>query len=132
MTCRTKYNNDYENKKIYDLFTGFKCEGREAYPDTTPKFVKQMNKLKDVSTGVKGKIIAPLIKKDKDEIIRLGEKLGVSFRDTFSCYVGGNTMIEHCGYCLSCRLRQEAFYWMNLRDPTKYKLKMKDYREAKS
>ena len=121
-----------KDKEIYDLFTGFKCEGKEAYPDTTPEFVKQMNKLREISTGVKGKIIAPLIKKDKDEIIRLGEKLGVKFRDTFSCYVGGDNLIEHCGYCLSCRLRQEAFYWMNLKDPTRYKIKMKDYREAKA
>ncbi len=120
-----------KNKK-YDIFTGFKSEGREAYPDTTMKFVKEMNKLRKTSTSVKGRIIAPLIKKDKDEIIALGNKLGVNFRDTYSCYIGTKKKnIEHCGYCLSCRLRQEAFYWANIKDPTKYKIKMKDFRLAK-
>jgi len=117
-----------KNKKTFDIFTGFKCEGKEAYPDATQEFVKEMNKLKNVSTAVKGKIIAPLIKKDKDEIIRLGEKLGINFGDTYSCYIGGNKLTEHCGYCLACRLRQEAFYWADIKDNTKYKIKMVDYR----
>lgn len=116
-----------KNKEKWDIFTGFKCEGKEAYPDTTKEFVNEMNKLKKVSTSVGGKIIAPLIKLDKDEIVLLGEKLNVNFKDTHSCYISN----MHCGYCLACRLRQEAFYWANVKDPTKYKEKMKDYRKAK-
>lgn len=116
-----------KNKKVYDIFTGFKCEGKEAYPDTTKEFVAEMNRLKKIATNVKGKIIAPLIKDDKDEIILLGKKLGVEFENTYSCYVDNE---KHCGYCLACRLRQEAFYWANIKDPTKYKVKMKDYRAA--
>ena len=118
-----------KNKKTYDIFTGFKCEGKDAYPDTTQEFVYEMNKLRKVSTKVKGKIIAPLIKKDKDEVICLGKKLGVKFEDTYSCYIGAKE--KHCGYCLSCRLRQEAFYWAGIKDPTQYKTKMKDFRTAK-
>jgi len=113
-----------KSKKIWDIFTGFKSEGREPYPDTTQEFVLAINKLRKQATTCKGKIIAPLIKLDKDEIIQLGSRLGINFRDTHSCYIS-NT---HCGYCLSCRLRQEAFYWANVKDPTKYKEKMKDYR----
>ncbi len=113
-----------KNKNIYDIFTGFKCEGKEAYPDTTPEFLKEINKLKSIATNIKGKISAPLIKLDKDEIVLLGKKLKVNFKDTHSCYVSN----QHCGTCLSCRLRQEAFYWANLKDPTYYKEKMKDFR----
>jgi len=120
-----------KNKEIWDIFTGFKCEGREAYPDTTPEFVKEMNELKSISTGINGKILAPLIKKDKEEIIILGEELGVKLEDTYSCYIGTKNKQEHCGTCLSCRLRQEAFYWADVKDKTKYKEKMKDYRKAK-
>ena len=115
-----------KNKQIWDIFTGFKCEGKEAYPDTTPKFVTEMNKLKKIATNIKGNIKAPLIKKDKDEIVLLGKKLGVNFKDTHSCYISN----KHCGCCLACRLRQEAFYWANVKDPTRYKEKMKDYRKA--
>ena len=52
----------------------------------------------------------------------------VDFKKTYSCYVGSRK--KHCGACLSCRLRQEAFYWANIRDPTNYKEKMKDFRLA--
>ena len=86
-----------------------------------------MNKLRKVSTAVRGQIKAPLINKDKDEIIRLGERLGVKLEETYTCYASNS---QHCGVCLACRLRQEAFYWANVPDKTKYKVKMKDYRRA--
>ena len=125
-----------KNKQIYDIFIGFKNEGKESYPDTTKEFVSSINKLIKINK-LKSKIIAPLIKKDKDEIILLGGKLGVNFKKTYSCYAGVNgektnkvNRTEHCGVCLACRLRQEAFYWANIKDPTKYMEKMKDFRLA--
>jgi 7-cyano-7-deazaguanine synthase len=116
-----------EKKEIWDIFTGFKSEGREAYPDTTESFVREMNKLKEVSSNIKGKIITPLIKMDKEDIIQLGEKLGVRLEETYSCYIDNE---KHCGTCLACRLRQEGFYWANVKDKTKYRERMKDYRRA--
>jgi len=100
-----------------EIFLGFKCEGQESYPDTTQDFVKQMNKLAKISCAGKFNIKAPLIKKDKEDIIKLGTRLGVDFKNTFSCYVGKK---QHCGYCLACKLRQAGFYWSNIKDPTKY------------
>lgn len=114
-----------KKKQKWDIFTGFKCEGKDAYPDTTQEFIKQINRLRKTATAVKGKIMAPLIKKDKDEIIKLGNKLGVKLEGSFSCYIGPKV---HCGTCLACRLRQEAFYWANIKDLTRYKEKMADYR----
>jgi len=115
-----------------DIILGFKCEGKESFPDTTIEFVRQMNKLEEISTSINGKIITPLIKKDKEDIILLGKKLGVDFKQTYSCYIGNGKVNgnKHCGVCLSCRLRQEGFYWANIRDPTEYKEKMKDFRLA--
>jgi len=115
-----------KNKQIWDIFVGFKCEGKESYSDTTPKFVEAVNTLMKASE-IRGKFVAPLIKKDKDEIVKLGEKLGVDLSSTFSCYISNKI---HCGTCLACRLRQEAFYWANIRDDTEYKEKMKDFRRA--
>lgn len=114
-----------KEKKKFDIFVGFKNEGKESYPDTSKQFLDNLNKISRLSTLSKNKIYAPLIDKDKEDIIILGKKLGVDFNKTFSCY---NSFSKHCGYCLSCRLRQEGFYWANIRDPTKYKSKMKDYR----
>jgi 7-cyano-7-deazaguanine synthase len=110
-----------KNKQKYDIFTGFKNEGKEAYPDTTQQFVNEMNNLERVSVGKKIKIIAPLIKKDKEDIIKLGIKLGVNLKETFSCYVGVNgDKIKQCGTCLACMLRKEGFYWAGIKDMTKY------------
>ena len=113
--------------KVSDIFVGFKNEGKESYPDTTKEFVRRINNLSEISCQEKFKIIAPLIKMDKEDIISLGKKIDVDFKETTSCYVGKK---EHCGFCLACRLRQEGFYWANIKDPTKYKNKMNDFRIA--
>lgn len=118
-----------KSKEKYDLFVGFKNEGKEAYPDTTPKFVNEMNRLSKIGCYENFQIKAPLIKKDKEDIVKLGVQLGVNLKNTFSCY--NSIEGKHCGYCLACRLRQEGFYWANIKDPTHYKEKMKDFRIAK-
>ena len=113
--AESKYIKD---KKIYDLFVGFKCEGKESYPDTTKKFVSEINNLASISCAHKFKLNAPLIDKDKEDIVLLGKKLGVKFENTYSCYIKKE---NHCGECLACKLRQAGFYWANVEDPTFYK-----------
>ncbi len=103
-----------KEKKEYSIFVGFKCEGEESYPDTTPEFVKKMNELSKIGCAKKFRIIAPMIKKDKEDIILLGEKLGVDFKKTVSCYVGKN---KPCKKCLACKLREAGFYWAGVEDP---------------
>lgn len=104
-------------RKKVTVFIGFKSEGHEPYPDTTQAFVRQMNALSRVAThGIM--IKAPFIEKDKEDIIRLGVRLGVDFTKTVSCYVAGT---RACGKCLACALRKEGFYWAGMRDPTEYR-----------
>ena len=98
-------------KKKFDIFIGFKNDGRESYPDSTKEFIEKINLLQ------KTRVIAPLIKMDKEDIVLLGKKLGIDFKNTFSCYSLNKI---HCGMCLACKLRQEGFYWANVKDPTKY------------
>ncbi len=108
-------NMTKENK--VDIFVGFKSEGKEPYPDTTPKYVHSMNQL--LSVAFKNmRLHAPFIDKDKEDIILIGEKLKIDFAKTISCY----TSNQHCGSCLACRLRKKGFYWANVRDPTFYAL----------
>lgn len=105
-------------KEIYDLFVGFKNEGRESYSDTTKQFVEKVNQLAKIACIKNFKIIAPFIKSDKEEIVQLGKKLGVNFKKTFSCYAPKNS--KQCGFCLACKLRQEGFYWAGVEDPSDY------------
>ncbi len=111
----------FKNKEVNDILVGFKCEGKESYPDTTKEFISEMNKLARNSCSIQLKIIAPLIKKDKEDIVLIGEKLGIDWKKTFSCYAPLKG--KHCGYCLACKFRQEGFYWANIKDPTIYKEK---------
>ena len=63
------------------------------------------------------KIVTPLIELKKTEIIQLGNKLGVPWEQTWSCYAGGENA---CGVCDSCRLRLAAFEELGLKDPVPY------------
>jgi 7-cyano-7-deazaguanine synthase len=59
-------------------------------------------------------IKAPLLKKNKSQIISLGVKLGVPFSLTRSCYRAGK---NPCGECDSCYYRAKGFKEAGLSDP---------------
>ena len=111
-------------KKRYDVIIGLKNEGSVHMKDTTEKFVKKMNELSEEATHHGGyKIIAPLIKKDKTEVVKIGVELGVPSELTYSCYVGNgfrDGKVVHCGKCLNCMLRKKGFYWSGVNDPSVY------------
>ena len=58
--------------------------------------------------GVTGgvEVLAPLMDLSKEDIVKLGAKLGVPFELTWSCYSGGE---KPCGHCDSCKLRARGF-----------------------
>jgi len=60
------------------------------------------------------RIIAPLLNKDKKDIIKMGIKLKVPFEYTWSCYQGGQFP---CLKCDSCRFRISGFEKLGLVDP---------------
>ncbi len=59
-------------------------------------------------------IVTPLIELKKTEIIQLGDRLGVPWAKTWSCYAAGATP---CGRCDSCLLRAAAFAQLGAIDP---------------
>jgi len=100
-----------ESLGIYDLICGFNVVDSPDYPDTTPAFVRAMSRAINEGTGIKFKskkfrIIAPLIRMKKAEIIRLGLKLGADYSYSISCYSGGEVP---CGRCSACLIRQRAW-----------------------
>jgi len=90
-----------------------------GYPDCRPEFVAKMRDALSIgifnsdSAGLG--VHAPLMNLNKSEIIRLGMQLGVSYKDTHSCY---NGIIGGCGECDSCILRRKAFYGLGFSDPS--------------
>ncbi len=88
-----------------------------TYPDCRPEFIDAMSQA--VATGTYAKIVlsSPLCHRSKIDVARRGHELNVPFKDTYSCYVGGE---KHCGCCGTCTQRREAFMGANLPDPTLY------------
>ena len=85
------------------------------YPDCRGEFMRAMGEAIRLGTYAQIEILAPFIGLTKDQIARRGHELGVDFRRTWSCYVGGEV---HCGECSTCRERHEAFVLAGLDDPT--------------
>lgn len=87
------------------------------YPDCREAFVDPMGKA--IKAGTYGEIIlvSPYCYKTKTDICRIGDKLGVIWENTYSCYKGGQI---HCGKCGTCYERKEAFREAGVKDPTEY------------
>src|SRR2546428_10502844 len=93
-----------------------------GYPDCRPEFYQAFEEVARLGTkrGVEGrpiKIVTPLIAMTKADIVRKGEELGVPWRLTWSCYLGGG---KACGVCGSCQLPLKGFKEAGVKDPLPY------------
>lgn len=83
-----------------------------GYVDCTASFLESMEHAINAGTercATQGKpirIVAPFLRKTKVDEVQLGQRLGVDFSHTWSCYQGEDTP---CGVCDSCLLRARAF-----------------------
>lgn len=104
------------------IFIGVISTDYSGYPDCRPKYIEAFQKMANLATkkGVEGKSIdikAPLLHMSKAKIILEGQKLGVPFKKTWSCYKGGK---KACGRCDSCILRLKGFKEASAKDPIEY------------
>lgn len=109
--------------KADEIYIGVNSIDYSGYVDCRPAFINKFQELIRVATvaGVQGKSIkikTPLINMTKAEIVKLGEKLGVPWDSTWSCYLGKKLA---CGICDSCQLRLKGFALAGVKDPLKYK-----------
>lgn len=113
----------------YDIYIGIRRETPVAMKDNTPEFIEEMNRVADIATHYGGyRVYAPLINYDKDKVVELGQKLGVEWKYTYSCYRGGLGFKEindekipiHCGWCSNCKRRFLAFKQAGVEDPSIY------------
>jgi 7-cyano-7-deazaguanine synthase len=111
--------------EAYDIFIGVNAVDYSGYPDCRPAFIAAFERMANLATraGVEGRVLTlqtPLISLSKAEIIQAGQRLGVDYSLTISCYApdaGGNA----CGTCDACRLRAAGFQAAGLPDPTRYR-----------
>ena len=98
-----------------------------GYPDCRPAFLEAFEAVARAGTkrGVEGdpiRVLAPLLRLTKAEIVTRGLELGVPFGETLSCYdpVERDGRWLHCGRCDACRLRHQGFEDAGVEDPTTY------------
>ena len=113
-----------EVNDIYDIFIGVNALDYSGYPDCRPEYIGAFEKMANLGTkfsqgSKKITIHTPLINMTKSEIILKGHQLGVSYKDTHSCYDPSNEGLA-CGECDACILRKKGFTMSNITDPTLY------------
>jgi 7-cyano-7-deazaguanine synthase len=107
-----------------DIFIGANALDYSGYPDCRPEYIEAFVRMANLATraGVEGgglRIHTPLISLSKAEIIRLGNRLGVEYALTWSCY-DPTPEGTACGRCEACILRRKGFREAGVEDPTRY------------
>ena len=87
------------------------------YPDCRATFIDAMNEATAYGTYNGVRIFAPYTDITKGEIAVRGKNLGIDYRETWSCYKGGE---KHCGKCGTCVERKEALSFAGIEDKTEY------------
>lgn len=111
-----------ENYGASTVFHGAaQADSVAGFWDGSEEFLEQINKVSALNRRNRIVIQAPLIDKSKEEIIKLGVKLGVNFSQTWTCYEGGE---QACGECTACSLRIKGFIDSGYIDPLNYKISL--------
>jgi 7-cyano-7-deazaguanine synthase len=102
-----------EAREAQEIWIGVNAIDYSGYPDCRPEFIEAFQQviLKGTRSGIEKKeprIVAPLIRLTKAEIIRRGTGLGVDYSITHSCY-DPDPQGRACGNCDSCILRRRGF-----------------------
>jgi 7-cyano-7-deazaguanine synthase len=105
----------------HDIFIGVNALDYSGYPDCRPEYLEAFERMAALATkaGVEGRplrVLAPLLRMSKAEIIHHGLALGLDYALTHSCY-DPTPSGAPCGRCDSCRLRAKGFAEAGVADP---------------
>ena len=108
-----------EKMKAEEVWYGAaEADSLAGYWDGSKQFVDCLNELSSLNREHDIKVVAPLLKLSKKEIILKGVELGVNFGDTYTCYSGEYPCDADSA---SSSLRLKGFIDAKLRDPLQYK-----------
>lgn len=103
-----------ESRGCPSVYYGAQAHDQYGYWDCTPEFIQRANSLLSLNRSIPVTIKAPFAEMSKADEILIGQKLGVDFSKTWSCYRGDETP---CGTCPTCVERSNAFKQAGIRDP---------------
>ncbi len=114
-----------EARGAEEIWIGVNAVDFSGYPDCRPEFLDAFRRviLAGTKSGVERgepRVVAPLLRMSKENIIRTGASLGVDYSLTLSCYDPDGEG-RACGHCDSCLLRKEGFAAAGEPDPTRYR-----------
>jgi 7-cyano-7-deazaguanine synthase len=103
-----------------EIYIGANAIDYSGYPDCRPAFLTAFERMAQRGTragtegGARFRIRAPLLRLSKEQIVLRGERWGVPWKLTWSCYAGGR---RPCRRCDACRLRAKGFRAAGRVDP---------------
>ena len=102
------------------IFVGAVWEDSSGYPDCRPEFYVAFEEAIRLGTRPETqiRIVHPVIRMTKADIVRRGTELRVPFELTWSCYQAED---RACVVCESCRLRSKGFREAGIADPIAYR-----------
>lgn len=112
-----------ETVGAFDIFIGANVVDYSGYPDCRPEYLQAFEGMANLATAAtinsdqRFKIIAPLLRMNKSDIIKTGLELGVNYSSTISCY-DPKPNGKGCGECDSCQIRKKAFAENGMQDPS--------------
>lgn len=111
------------SRKAGAVATAVHAGDHAIYPDCRPEFIKSFEQTARIAN--EGFVVpdfevwAPYVHSSKAAIAAAGDRLKVSFENTWSCYNGSDI---HCGRCATCIERREALALADVADPTEYEV----------
>jgi 7-cyano-7-deazaguanine synthase len=107
-----------------DIWCGVNAVDYSGYPDCRPAFIEAFETLANVATkaGVEGagiRIHAPLMRMSKADIAREGQRLGVDFTATVSCY-NADAKAAPAAIAMPAACAHRVSAKPGLPDPTRY------------
>jgi 7-cyano-7-deazaguanine synthase len=96
-------------KGIKHLVTGVSEADYSGYPDCRDTFIRSANATLNLAMDTQFVIHTPLMWRNKKEVWRLADDLGVFDivkNETLTCYNG--ILVEGCGHCPACKLRNKG------------------------
>jgi 7-cyano-7-deazaguanine synthase len=108
-----------------EIFIGVNALDYSGYPDCRPEYIRAYERMANLATKagaedhVTMQIRTPLMELTKRQIIELGQRLGVDYALTTSCYDPSSDGAA-CGHCDACQLRLRGFREAGTSDPARY------------
>jgi len=103
---------------ITNIIGGHNHHDAQFFKDASKKYIQKLNSLFRegclLCNGRAYRILLPLARMERREIVKLALRLNTPIELTWSCHRKGSI---HCGRCYACRQRLRAFRSLGMPDP---------------